>query len=234
MKERQAWRDTSEVIPSSELLQSPRRGESPQWVPFLRCPGLSRIWPPGLWFLWLLLLLVPLSRPTSNKLLLLDLTPVSEKSGHVLLDARRTPVALCSERHYLCSSVAQHPACSFPVLCSLSGFILQPFPQTSPPCWSGGSVIAPLSYFDPTSLLLFMRFFRQECWSPLPFPAPGILPDPGVEPGCPVLLADSLPSEPPGKQLVWWQMTTILVIMLTLKCIDIESLYCVPESKIVL
>ena len=162
VKERQAWRDTSEVIPSSELLQSPRHGESPQWVPFLRCPGLSRIWPPGLWFLWLLLLLVPLSRPTSNKLLLLDLTPVSEKSGHVLLDARRTPVALCSERHYLCSSMAQHPACSFPVLCSLSGFILQPFPQASPPCWSGGSVIAPLSYFDPTSLLCKSFLFSRR------------------------------------------------------------------------
>ena len=46
---------------------------------------------------------------------------------------------------------------------------------------------------------LFMRFFRQECWSGLPFPAPGILPDPGVEPGCPVLLADSFPAESLGK-----------------------------------
>lgn len=91
VKERQAWRDTSEVIPSSELLQSPRRGESPQWVPFPQCPGLSRIWPPGLWFLWLLLLLVPLSRPTSNKLSLLGLTLVSEKSGHVLFGCQAHP-----------------------------------------------------------------------------------------------------------------------------------------------
>ena len=27
---------------------------------------------------------------------------------------------------------------------------------------------------------LFMRFFRQEYWSGLPFPAPGDLPDPGI------------------------------------------------------
>lgn len=58
---------------------------------------------------------------------------------------------------------------------------------------------------------LFMRFFRQECWSPLPFPAPGILPDPGVEPGCPVLLADSFPAEPSGKPniIVSWLQTML-------------------------
>ena len=33
----------------------------------------------------------------------------------------------------------------------------------------------------------------------LPFPAPGHLPDPGMEPRSPALQADSLPSEPPGK-----------------------------------
>ena len=37
---------------------------------------------------------------------------------------------------------------------------------------------------------------RQEDWSGLPFPSPGDLPDPGVEPGSPTLQADSLPSEP--------------------------------------
>ena len=44
-----------------------------------------------------------------------------------------------------------------------------------------------------------MRFPRQEYWSELPFPAPGDLPDPGIEPAVPALQADSLPSEPPGK-----------------------------------
>ena len=33
----------------------------------------------------------------------------------------------------------------------------------------------------------------------LPFPSPGDLPDPGIEPGSPALQADALPSEPPGK-----------------------------------
>uniref|UniRef100_A0A8C6FPU7 Translationally-controlled tumor protein n=1 Tax=Moschus moschiferus TaxID=68415 RepID=A0A8C6FPU7_MOSMO len=33
----------------------------------------------------------------------------------------------------------------------------------------------------------------------LPFPSPGDLPDPGIEPGSPALEADALTSEPPGK-----------------------------------
>ena len=40
-------------------------------------------------------------------------------------------------------------------------------------------------------------FSRQEYWSGLPFPSPGDLPDPGIEPGSPALQADALPSEPP-------------------------------------
>ena len=42
-------------------------------------------------------------------------------------------------------------------------------------------------------------FSRQEYWSGLPFPSPGDLPNPGIEPGSPVLQADALPSEPPRK-----------------------------------
>ena len=46
---------------------------------------------------------------------------------------------------------------------------------------------------------LSMEFSRQEYWSGLSFPSPGDLPDPGIKPRSPALLADSLPSEPPGK-----------------------------------
>ena len=35
----------------------------------------------------------------------------------------------------------------------------------------------------------------------MPFPSPGDLPNPGIEPESPALQADSLPSEPPGKPL---------------------------------
>ena len=38
---------------------------------------------------------------------------------------------------------------------------------------------------------------RQEYWSGLPFPSPGVLPDPGIEPGSPALQVDSLLPELP-------------------------------------
>ena len=38
-----------------------------------------------------------------------------------------------------------------------------------------------------------MGFSRQEYWSGLPFPSPGELPDPGIEPTSLVWQADSLP-----------------------------------------
>ena len=46
---------------------------------------------------------------------------------------------------------------------------------------------------------LSMGFSTQEYWSALPFPSPGDLPNPRMEPGSPVLQADALPSESPGK-----------------------------------
>ena len=46
-----------------------------------------------------------------------------------------------------------------------------------------------------------MGFSKQKYWSGVPFPSPGDLPDPGVEPGSPALQADALLSEPPGKPL---------------------------------
>ena len=46
-----------------------------------------------------------------------------------------------------------------------------------------------------------MGFSRQEYWCRLPFPSPGDLPDPGIEPRSPALQADSLTSEPPGKPM---------------------------------
>ena len=37
-----------------------------------------------------------------------------------------------------------------------------------------------------------MEFSRQEYWSGFPFPSPGDLPDPGIEPKSSALQADSL------------------------------------------
>ena len=56
-----------------------------------------------------------------------------------------------------------------------------------------------------------MGFSRQEYWSGFPFPSPEDLPDPGIEPESPAVLADALPSEPPGKSyktedVIYWEV----------------------------
>ena len=51
-----------------------------------------------------------------------------------------------------------------------------------------------VAYQAPPSV----EFSRQEYWSGLPFPSPGDLPDPGIEPGSPALQVGPLPAEPQG------------------------------------
>ena len=61
---------------------------------------------------------------------------------------------------------------------------------------------------DPLSL----EFSSQEYWSGLPFPSPGRLSNPGIEPGSPALQADSLPSEP-EREFYYFTITSIVVVI---------------------
>ena len=45
---------------------------------------------------------------------------------------------------------------------------------------------------------LSVEFSRQEYWSGLPFPSPGDLPDPEIEPVSPALAGGFFTTEPPG------------------------------------
>ena len=72
----------------------------------------------------------------------------------------------------------------------------------SVPCLHAGLLSCVLLFMTPQTVALqaslSMGFFRQEYWSELPFPSPGDLPDPGIEPASPVspvLQADSLPRQ---------------------------------------
>ena len=94
-------------------------------------------------------------------------------------------------------------------------------PLTSATCW--GFQYLPecmLSHFSHALLFatlwtvahlapLSMRFFRQGCWSRLPLPPSGDLPDSGFEFASPVLQADSLPAQTvknlPAMQETWVQ-----------------------------
>ena len=44
-----------------------------------------------------------------------------------------------------------------------------------------------IPWTEKPSRLQSMGFSRQEYWNGLPFPSPGDLPDPGIEPGSPAL-----------------------------------------------
>ena len=52
--------------------------------------------------------------------------------------------------------------------------------------------VTPWTVAPAASLLHPWDFSRQECWSGLPFPSPGDLPDPGIKLWSPALQADSL------------------------------------------
>ena len=58
---------------------------------------------------------------------------------------------------------------------------------------------------------LSIEFSRQKYWSGLPFPSPGDLPDPGIEPGYPALQVDSLPSESPENTLFTFKKKLMLI-----------------------
>ena len=69
-----------------------------------------------------------------------------------------------------------------------AGLVAQSCPTLVTP-WTVDCPAAPLS----------MGVSRQEYWSGLPFPSPGDLPNPEIEPGSPALQADSSLTKPPGK-----------------------------------
>ena len=68
-----------------------------------------------------------------------------------------------------------------------------------------------IAYQPPPSI----GFSRQEYWNGLPFPSPGDLPNPGIDPGSLALQTDALPSEPPGK--LYWRMVD-LKYCVSLRC----------------
>ena len=91
---------------------------------------------------------------------------------------------------------ARDRACVSCVSCIAGGFFpAEPFSFPPVTC----SVVSD-SFVTPWTIAhqtpLSMGLSRQEYWSGSPFPSPGDLPDPGIEPGSPALQVDSLLSEP--------------------------------------
>ena len=69
--------------------------------------------------------------------------------------------------------------------------------------------------------LLSLGFPRQECWSGLPFPSAGDLPDPGVEPMSSALGGGYFTTESPGKSCVLYGPTYLHLNILFIRlCIN--------------
>ena len=56
---------------------------------------------------------------------------------------------------------------------------------------------------------LTMGFSRQEYWSGLPFPSPGDLPNPGIEPMYPALAGGFFTTEPPGNLFLFHKLLRV-------------------------
>ena len=69
---------------------------------------------------------------------------------------------------------------------------------------------------------LSMGFSRQESWSGLPFPSPGDLPDPGVEPTSPALAGGFFTTEPRGEPSIPLPHLYILFICLFLPFLKLD------------
>ena len=75
-----------------------------------------------------------------------------------------------------------------------------------------------------------MEFSSLEYWSGQPFPFPGDLPNPGIEPRHLTLWADSLPAEPSGKPLVtknccFWTVVLEKTLESPLECKEIKPVH---------
>ena len=106
-----------------------------------------------------------------------------------------------------------HPAISSSVIpfssCTQSLPASESFPMSQLFAWSGQSTgVSALASFLPKNTQDWISHRNTYIPSllklppisfPMPFPSPGDLPDPGIEPDSPALQADSLPIEPPGK-----------------------------------
>ena len=73
---------------------------------------------------------------------------------------------------------------------------------------------------------LSMQFSRQEYWNGLPFPFPGVLPDPGIKtlsPVSPALAGEFFTTEPPGKPKVAFDSV--------LKCVVLSVAWCTHHDQ---
>ena len=71
----------------------------------------------------------------------------------------------------------------------------------------------------------FMKFSRQEYRSKLPFPMPGSLSTPGIEPMSPALASESLTTISPGLPAIFPQFLTLDLSLVPPAWLETEIIY---------
>ena len=101
--------------------------------------------------------------------------------------------------------------------------------QLHPTLWD------PMDYSPPSSSV--HGIFKQEYWSKLPFPTPGGLPDPGIEPASPespalALAGRFFTTEPPRKSWkIGYLHSNIILVMGSLNTFDIIKIVAFLHHK---
>ena len=197
---------------------------------------LSRIWPP------VQMTLAPttlplIQSPPATLTSLLSFTHTQHGSAQVLsLAILSTCVTVSSDIHIPSYSLLQFFTRYLFIKSSFLAILCKPttFPNSFPglSCFSFFIYLLLSEVKSLSSVQLFvtlwtvahqappsMGFSRQEYWSGLPFPSSEDLPDPGIKPRSPILQADALTSEPPGKPLIdnvrYYYLTCSLLCLLS-------------------
>ena len=111
------------------------------------------------------------------------------------------------------------PSCSTVSCMRMEAFVCSGHSCTSDPgrvpsvLWAHAQSLSCVPLFatpwtEACQAFLSVGFPRKECWSGLPFPFPGDLPNPGIKPMSPefpALAGGFFTTEPPGKHLIHWR-----------------------------
>ena len=125
-----------------------------------------------------------------------------EDSTAFLFTSLEVGFCYCCHRVYVCIHIfSEVSMCVYVIHCNKSVAFLRcnyPPPEIS---WWWEIIYRRTPWTITHQAPLSMGFSRQEYWSGQSYSSRGDLPLPGIKTRSPVLQADSLPSEPPGKSI---------------------------------
>ena len=120
-----------------------------------------------------------------------------KKRYYFLLIEYKIDIYLLNQTHEIYYSAPLYPNSFFAYLICQRLRVVSPLSRY---CWKWKwKLLSCVRLSGTPRTIQSMKFSRPEYWGRQPFPSPGDLPNPEIEPGSPALQADSIPTELPGK-----------------------------------